>query len=166
MNKYTHVNIFKPQLIASKIKVFVYVCVCVCVYIYIYIYIIIYTHIHTHTHKQKLLFWMQLIAINRLTAFRYSKVTQKATICSGWLKWDKRPLWDACSCYVSGWTPRVQHQAPEQWEHWTTNSPQTRNLSILHRADAQPFNEISICWNSMQTDSAQRTLASSVTACF
>ncbi len=41
----------------------------VCVFIYIYI-----IHIHsTHTHilcKQKLLFWMGLIAIHRLTALR------------------------------------------------------------------------------------------------
>ncbi len=41
--------------------------VCVCVYIYIYtVYII---NIHSpHICKQELLFWMRLIAINRLTA--------------------------------------------------------------------------------------------------
>lgn len=91
---------------------------------------------------------------------------QKATLCSGRLKWDKRPLWDTCSSYVRAWTARVLHQAPEQWEHRTAISPQTGNLPILHRADSQLFNEISICWNSVQTDSVQRALASSLTRLF
>jgi len=64
-----------------------------------------------------------------------------APLCSGRLKWDKRPLRDTCSSYVREWTARVLHQAPEQWEHWTTISPQTGNLPILHRADSQLFND-------------------------
>lgn len=80
-----------------------------------------------------------------LQMFVHCVIIQKASLCSGCLKWDKRPLWDACSSYVSTWTPCVLHQAPEQWKHWTANSPQTGNLPILHRAEAEPFNEISIC---------------------
>ncbi len=44
-----------------------------CVFIYIYIYIInVHSTVHTHILcKQKLLFWMRLIEINRSTALIY-----------------------------------------------------------------------------------------------
>ncbi len=45
--------------------------VCVCIYIYIHI-INVHSTVHTHILcKQKLLFWMRLIEINRLTALIY-----------------------------------------------------------------------------------------------
>ncbi len=57
-----------------------YIHVCVCIYIYIYIH----NKYTQHTHKlckQKLLFWMHLFAINRLTArFFIQKDLEKCSI--------------------------------------------------------------------------------------